>query len=105
MPALEDPNTGITVWESGAILEYLIETYDKEGKLTATDEKSKWALKQYLHFQMSGQGPYYGQAMWYHRIQPENESAKERYIDQVVRVMEVLDNILKDKKYLVADKL
>ena len=43
--------------------------------------------------------------MWYHRMEPENTSAKERYIGQVVRVMEVLDNILKGKKYLVADKL
>lgn len=30
VPALEDPNTGITIWESGAILEYLVDTYDKE---------------------------------------------------------------------------
>lgn len=43
--------------------------------------------------------------MWYHRMQPEVTSARERYVGQIVRVMEVLDNILKDKKYLVADKL
>ena len=28
LPSIIDPNTGITLWESGAILEYLIETYD-----------------------------------------------------------------------------
>ncbi|OAA50912.1 glutathione S-transferase [Beauveria brongniartii RCEF 3172] len=28
VPALEDPNTGIALWESGAILEYPVETYD-----------------------------------------------------------------------------
>lgn len=32
-PAIEDPNTGITLWESGAIIEYLVETYDKGRKL------------------------------------------------------------------------
>jgi glutathione S-transferase len=55
IPVIVDPNTDITIWESGAILEYLVETYDKEGKLTVTDAKDKWLLKQYLHFQMSGQ--------------------------------------------------
>lgn len=55
IPVIEDPNTGITIWESGAIIEYLVETYDKEGKLKVTDIKDKWLLKQYLHFQMSGQ--------------------------------------------------
>lgn len=28
--AIEDPTTDITLWESGAIIEYLIETYDKQ---------------------------------------------------------------------------
>lgn len=55
LPAIEDPNTGLTLWESGAIIEYLIETYDKEHKLTFTSAPEKWHLKQYLHFQMSGQ--------------------------------------------------
>lgn len=55
IPIIEDPNTGITIWESGAIIEYLVETYDKDGKLGVTDTKDKWLLKQYLHFQMSGQ--------------------------------------------------
>lgn len=55
VPAIVDPNTGLTLWESGAIVEYLVETYDKEGKLTVPDTAGKWHLKQYLHFQMSGQ--------------------------------------------------
>lgn len=55
LPAIIDPNTGLTLWESGAIVEYLAGTYDKKGKLTVPDEAGKWHLKQYLHFQMSGQ--------------------------------------------------
>lgn len=54
-PAIEDPNTNITLWESGSIIEYLVETYDKDGKLTVTDTADKWTAKQYLYFQMSGQ--------------------------------------------------
>lgn len=36
LPEIEDPNTGITLWESGAIIEYLIENYDKDSTLTYT---------------------------------------------------------------------
>ncbi|KAF4972838.1 hypothetical protein FZEAL_9508 [Fusarium zealandicum] len=121
IPAIEDPNTGITLWESGAIIEYLVETYDKEHKLTFTTEPEKWHLKQYLHFQMSGQGPYYGQvchaddgakhkltvrkAYWFEKYHPEPvQSAKDRYAEQVARVIGVLDKILQGKEYLVGDK-
>lgn len=56
VPALTDPNNGdFTIWESGAIVEYLVELYDKHDKLIVEDARGKWALKQYLHFQMSGQ--------------------------------------------------
>lgn len=34
LPAITDPNTGITLWESAAIIEYLLDQYDKESKLT-----------------------------------------------------------------------
>jgi glutathione S-transferase len=46
-PTIEDPNTGITLWESGAILEYLEETYDKEGKFTYSSTPEKFYLKQW----------------------------------------------------------
>ncbi|KAJ4393110.1 hypothetical protein N0V93_002317 [Gnomoniopsis smithogilvyi] len=104
-PAIEDPNTGITLWESGAILEYLVDTYDKENKLNITSFPEKYHIKQYLHFQMSGQGPYYGQTTWFRKFHPEDvPSAKKRYDEQLVRVVEVLDGILKGKTYLVGEK-
>jgi glutathione S-transferase len=108
VPAIVDPNPSsgpLTLWESGAIIEYLIETYDKDNKLTYTSFSEKYLLKQYLHFQMSGQGPYYGQAVWFRRFHPEDvPSAKERYDGQLVRVLGVLDKILEGREYLVGDK-
>lgn len=105
-PVIVDPNNGnFTLWESGAIIEYLVETYDTLGSLTLRDRKDRWLLRQYLHFQMSGQGPYYGQAVWFHRQTEDIPTAKRRYIEQVVRVFGVLDDILKDREYLVRDKL
>ena len=65
MPALHDPNTDITIWESGAIIEYLVETYDKERKLSfERGSKEDWMARQWLYFQVSGQGPYFGQVVW-----------------------------------------
>lgn len=106
VPAIEDPNTGITLWESGAILEYLVETYDKEHKISfEAGSKDYFLAKQWLHFQMSGQGPYFGQAVWFTRYHPEKiESAKERYVKEIRRVSGVLDKFLADKEYLVGDK-
>jgi hypothetical protein len=51
-PAIEDPNTGVTVWESVAIIEYLVETYDKELVFTYTTCPEKWQMKQWLYFQV-----------------------------------------------------
>ena len=56
VPAIEDPNTDMTLWESGAIIEYLLETYDKENKFSYTKGPEKFQQKSWLHFQMSGQG-------------------------------------------------
>ncbi|KAJ5263606.1 hypothetical protein N7478_011211 [Penicillium angulare] len=106
VPAIEDPNTGITLWESGAILEYIIETYDKENKISfASGSQDYFSAKQWLHFQMSGQGPYFGQAVWFTRYHPEQiQSAKDRYINEIRRVSGVLDRTLADKEYLVGGK-
>ncbi|KAF7561722.1 hypothetical protein G7046_g2424 [Stylonectria norvegica] len=105
LPAIEDPNTGLTLWESGAIVEYIIETYDKKHKLSYATSPEKYLLKQYLHFQMSGQGPYYGQLFWFQFFHKEDvPSAKERYTKEIVRVISVLDKILVGKEYLVGDK-
>ncbi|KAH7140951.1 glutathione S-transferase [Dactylonectria macrodidyma] len=105
VPIITDPNNkDFTIWESGAIVEYLVERYDRDAKLTVEDENKKWQLKQFLHFQMSGQGPYFGQAVWFHRCANDNVVGKQRYLEQTVRVFGVLDTILKEKEYLVGDK-
>lgn len=58
VPAIQDPNTGILLWESGAIIEYLVETYDKEKKISfEPGSQEQYAARQWLFFQVSGQGP------------------------------------------------
>jgi len=63
LPSIYDPNKDLTLWESGAIIEYLISEYDREGKITyPSGSNEDYLCKQWLYFQASGQGPYYGQA-------------------------------------------
>lgn len=95
------------MWESGAIIEYLVDMYDKDSKLDITTMPEKYHLKQFLHFQMSGQGPYFGQASWFANFHPEKvPSAIERYRNEVKRVTKVLDAVLKKNGdgYLVGGK-
>jgi glutathione S-transferase len=62
---IEDPNREVILWESGAILTYLVQEYDKSQALTYASGKEVHYINQWLYFQASGQGPYYGQAAWY----------------------------------------
>ena len=75
LPAIEDPNTSVVLWEvrvafvlivrytqylthffqSGAIVNYLIEEYDKAGRLTYTTSPEKYHVQQWLFFHASGE--------------------------------------------------
>ncbi|KAF2788508.1 glutathione S-transferase II [Melanomma pulvis-pyrius CBS 109.77] len=106
VPAIEDPNTGLVLWETGAIILYLVEQYDVVKKLTYGSLQEKSHVQQWLMFQVSGQGPYYGQASWFHVLHSEKlPSAVNRYVDEVKRVCGVLEQGLTDKKWLVGDKM
>ena len=70
VPAIEDPNTGITLWESSAIIDYLLETYDKSNSLQYTSGPESFLQKSWMAFQISGQGPYYGQRAWFLFVGP-----------------------------------
>ncbi|KAK9412990.1 putative Glutathione S-transferase [Seiridium unicorne] len=110
VPAIEDPNTDLTLWESGAIYQYLIEQYDTNHHLSYETLKERHLSNQWLHFQMSGQGPYYGQAGWFQHLHPERiQSAIDRYISEIKRVLGVLEGVLAakpaDAQWLVGNKM
>jgi glutathione S-transferase len=55
LPALVDhSNNDFTIWESGAIMLYLVGKYDTEHKISFADFDSNATANQYLMFQMSG---------------------------------------------------
>lgn len=93
------------LWESGAIIEYLIDQYDTSHKLSFDSSPEKFHTQQWLFFQTSGQGPYFGQATWFGKFHHEKlPSAIERYQNEAKRVTMVMNNWLDGKEYLVGDK-
>ncbi|KAH9844885.1 glutathione S-transferase [Teratosphaeria destructans] len=107
VPVIVDPNTNVTLWESGAIMEYLVEQYDKKGRISYDTLIERNLTRQFLHFQMSGQGPPTGQAVWFMMFHPEKlPSVIERFQNETKRVAEVLNGILEKNGtgWLVGDK-
>lgn len=96
LPSIQDPNTDITLWESGAIVLYLIDKYDPDRRLGFAPGTPEWYhAQQWLFFQTTGQGPYYGQAAWFKKFHHERlPSAVERYVKEAHRVTAVLEGHL-----------
>ncbi|KAI1442335.1 glutathione S-transferase [Annulohypoxylon stygium] len=89
-----------------AIIQYIVEQYDVNKVLTYDTLKERHHLNQWLQFQMSGQGPYYGVAAWFNVLHHEKlPSAIERYNDQLKRVLGVLNGWLEHRQWLVGDKM
>ncbi|XXH01736.1 hypothetical protein Hte_008097 [Hypoxylon texense] len=93
-----------------SMYQYIIEQYDTEKRLTYGTLKEKNLCNQWLHFQMSGRGPYYGQASWFIHLHPDKiPSAIERYSSEVRRILGVLETALAakpaDAQWLVGDKM
>ncbi len=101
IPSIIDHDTGITVFESGAILIYLAE---KTGKFLPTDQKGRFQVLEWLMLQMGGVGPMFGQLNHFKKFAPEKiPYAIERYEKETLRLYGVLDKQLADKEYLCGD--
>ncbi|PRP85518.1 hypothetical protein PROFUN_06750 [Planoprotostelium fungivorum] len=93
------------LWESVAILLYLEHHYDKENRLWFTNEDEIADANQWLLFQASGIGPYFGQKAWFSNFHHEKiPSAIERYEKEVHRVLGVVEKHLEGKEYFVGNK-
>jgi glutathione S-transferase len=104
-PAIDDPNTGLRLWESGAILHYLITQYDITHLLSYPIRIESHVCNQWLAFHISGQGPYFGQAAHFTLLHPTRmPSTMERYNAEMRRILSVLDGALEGRMWLVGDK-
>jgi len=101
IPAIVDHDTGITVFESGAILIYLAE---KTGKLLPTADKERFQVLSWLMLQMGSVGPMFGQLNHFKKFAPEKiPYAIERYEKETLRLYGVLDKQLMEQEYLCGD--
>jgi GSH-dependent disulfide-bond oxidoreductase len=102
MPAIIDPDgpggKPISVFESGAILQYLGR---KTGKFYPADERARVAVDEWLFWQMGGLGPMAGQAHHFRIYAPEKiEYGINRYTNEVNRLYGVMNKRLADHEYL-----
>src|SRR5258706_9014554 len=106
MPAIVDhepPGGGepVSVFESGAILQYLAE---KTGKFLPKDLRGKYEVLQWLFWQMGGLGPMAGQNHHFGQYAPEKiPYAIERYVKETNRLYGVLDKRLADRPFILGD--
>ncbi|MBD1911965.1 MULTISPECIES: glutathione binding-like protein [unclassified Leptolyngbya] len=98
IPAIVDHDTGLNVFESGAILIYLAE---KTGKFLPTDLVGRSQTLQWLMFQMGGVGPMFGQMNHFRNFAPEQiPYGIERYTNEAKRLLGVMDKQLERNAYL-----
>ncbi|MBW8618175.1 MAG: glutathione S-transferase N-terminal domain-containing protein [Hyphomicrobiales bacterium] len=91
----------ISVFESGAILQYLGR---KTGKFYPSDERKRVAVEEWLFWQMGGLGPMSGQANHFRNYAPEKiEYGINRYTNEVNRLYGVMNRQLADHEYLAGD--
>ena len=102
---IDRSNNNFVVFESGAILWYLAEKYNR---FLPKNSNDKSLTLQWLMFQMANIGPIMGQAMYFQRIAAklgeQHPFAIKRYVKESRRLMEILNTHLKGRQYLVADE-
>ncbi|EXJ10211.1 MULTISPECIES: glutathione S-transferase family protein [Nitrincola] len=105
IPAIVDPDgpdgQPITLFESGAILQYLA---DKTGEFLPSSGAERYEVLQWLNWQMGGFGPFLGQAHHFNRFAPEPVPyAIDRYNAEAARLWKVLNTQLSGKAFVVND--
>lgn len=114
MPAIVDHmpvdgQTPLSVFESGAILEYLA---TKEKKLLPSDSRGRVNVMQWVHWQMANLGPMMGNANHFvsyaPKIEPDLtllEYGKKRFLGEVDRLCGVLDRKLTNSDFVADEEL
>ncbi|MDC0056886.1 glutathione S-transferase N-terminal domain-containing protein [Alphaproteobacteria bacterium] len=96
IPAIFDHETQTSIFESGAIMLYLADKYNK-----FLPKKSYWMTMEWFMFQLTQVGPILGQAhqfLFYHPGQ--GEFVEKKYIDYAKRIYQTLNDHLRNNEYL-----
>jgi len=106
MPAIIDnspvePGAPISIFESGAILQYLAE---KTGHFLPKDVLGRSEVLQWLFWQMGGLGPMLGQNLHFGQYAPEKiPYAIDRYVNETSRLFEVMNKQLTNREFIAGE--
>jgi GST-like protein len=104
MPVIVDHDAHggpVTLFESGAILQYLAE---KTGKFMPTELHARYRVLEWVYWQVGGLGPMAGQAHHFLKYAPQKvEYAMHRFKTEVARLYKVMDSQLEKTEYLAGD--
>jgi GST-like protein len=96
-----DKGAPVSVFETGAILQYLAE---KTGKFLPADLRGRTEVMQWLFWQMAGLGPMAGQNHHFTQYAPEKiPYAIERYVNETARLYGVLNKRLADRAFVAGE--
>lgn len=96
-----DGGAPLSVFESGAILQYLAE---KTGRFLPTDLRARIEVMEWLFWQMGGLGPMLGQNHHFVQYAPEPlPYAIERYVKEAERLYGVLNKRLADRQFIAGE--
>ena len=99
IPVIVERDSGLSIMESGAILQYLGQ---KSGKFMPTEGSNYWKMQEWLMFQMASVGPMMGQVHTFVHYQGgENIEASERYVNETKRIYSVMDKQLAKREYFL----
>jgi len=109
IPVIVDrTNNNFTVFETGAILLYLQQKFDKDFRFSFDPSKQPneySEVVQWMFWANGGLGPMMGQAGHFRSAKEQIPYAQKRYTDETKRLLGVLEIRLKDREYLVGGKL
>lgn len=98
IPVIFDPENDFYLFESVAILQYLAEKHEQ---FLPKELKAKYQVLEWCFFQAAHIGPMFGQYGHFHRYATtEVPYAKQRYGDEVARLMAVMDRQLNEYSYI-----
>ena len=101
MPAIFDTDTGISIFEGGAILIYLAE---KAGMLLPEEQLARFEVLQWLFWQAGGLGPMAGQLSHFvNYVEEPDPYALQRYANEYDRLLAVMDVRLRDREFLAGE--
>jgi len=101
IPAIVDSDTGISVFEGGAILVYLAE---KTGRFLPTNTAQRFDVLQWLFWQAGGLGPMAGQLSHFvNYVQEDVPYAHQRYANEYDRLLAVMDVRLRNRAFLAGE--